>query len=100
MTTPSVAEVRAFILARVSDQLDAIGMGVEEVPDDFDLLFKGAIDSLGLLQLVADIEERFDMELDFERLDMGDMAVLGPFSRYIADLATSGVQDEPAPRSS
>lgn len=99
MTAATAEEVRAFILERISDQLDAIGMGVEEVPDDFDLLFEGAIDSLGLLQLVADIEERFDMELDFERLDMGDLAVIGPFSRYIADLATSGGQDAPASRS-
>ncbi len=100
MTTPIVAEVRAFILERVSDQLDAIGMRVEEVPDDFDLLFEGAIDSLGLLQLLADIEERFDMELDFEHLDMADLGVIGPFSRYIADLASSGGQDAPASRSS
>lgn len=89
MTTPYVAEVRTFILERVSDQLDAIGMRAEEVPDDFDLLFQGAIDSLGLLQLIADIEERFDMELDFEHLDMADLGVIGPFSRYIAGRVTA-----------
>lgn len=100
MTTPSIAEVRAFILERVSDQLDAIGMRVDEVPDDFDLLFQGAIDSLGLLQLIAEIEERFDMELDFEHLDLADLAVIGPFSRYIAGLATSGGRDPRASRSS
>ncbi len=100
MTTPSIAEVRAFILERVSDQLDAIGMRVDEVPDDFDLLFQGAIDSLGLLQLIAEIEERFDMELDFEHLDLADLAVIGPFSRHIAGLATSGDRDPRASRSS
>lgn len=87
--TASADDVRAFILEQVSDQLAAVGMQVEEVPDDFDLLFEGAIDSLGLLQLIAAIEERFGMQLDFERLEMGDLAVIGPFSRYIAALASA-----------
>ena len=87
MTDASAGEIRTFILDHVSGELEAIGLSPGEVPDDFDLLFQGAIDSLGLMELVAAIEDRFEIELDFEALDVDDLAVVGPFSRFIAETA-------------
>ncbi len=85
MTAVSAHEVRKFVLEHVASELDAIGLSAQDVPDDFDLLFQGALDSLGLLELVAAIEERFGVPLDFHDLDIADLGVVGPFTRYIAE---------------
>lgn len=77
--------VRGFLLAEVADQLAALGMSPEEVPDDFDLLAQGALDSLGLVELIAAVEDRYGVELDFEDLDPESLGVVGPFCRYIEE---------------
>ena len=38
-------------------------------PDDFDFLLKGVIDSLSVLQMVGELEKRFQIELDMSGLD-------------------------------
>jgi acyl carrier protein len=80
-------EVRALVLHELAEPLDALGMSPDEVPDDFDLLLGGAIDSLGLLELITAVEERFGIEIDFEGLGAEELTVLGPFSRYVESAA-------------
>lgn len=82
MTNVSAQEVRSFVLMLYSDQLSAIGLSEHEVPDNLDLLSAGVIDSLGLLELVTAIEERFRITVDFEDLDPDELTVIGPFCRY------------------
>jgi acyl carrier protein len=84
---PSVAEVREFLVQQVSGPLSALGVAPEEVGDRFDLLAEGLLDSLGLVQLIAAIETRFQVEFDLEDLDVEDLGVVGPFSRYVATRA-------------
>ena len=52
-------EVRSAILARVEKPLAASGLSAAAVPDDFDLLGEGLIDSFGLLELISGIEDEF-----------------------------------------
>lgn len=94
MSNPSPAEVRAFILSKVSGSMSALDVPAEEVADDFDLLGEGIIDSLGLVQLIAAVETRFDARLDFEELEVEDLGVVGPFSRYVADHAAPVRNDD------
>ena len=93
MTAVSPADLRAFVLQRVSAELGAVGLAGDEVPDDFDLLAEGVVDSLGLIELVGAIEERFGLRVDFEAIAVEDMTVLGPLCRYIA--AGSGGNGSP-----
>ncbi len=81
--------VRVFLLQQVADQLVAIGIDPADVPDDLDLVARGVLDSLGLIELIAAIETRFSVELDLEGLDVDALGVVGPFSRYIADRIAS-----------
>jgi len=54
---------------------------VEELESEFDLLTGGVVDSLGLLKVVAWLEEEFDVEVDDSEL--------GPDSfRTVAAIAT------------
>ena len=87
-------EVRLFVLDQVADSLAAVGLSASAVPDDFDLLTSGVIDSLGLLELVAAIEERFGLQLDLQGLAVDDLGVVGPFTRYIAARVSSGAHEQ------
>jgi acyl carrier protein len=80
----SAAAVRSFVLEGLTEPLERLGMRPEQVPDDFDLLTSGVIDSFGVLELIGDVENRFDLEIDFERLDPEGLTVIGTFSRYVA----------------
>jgi acyl carrier protein len=57
---------------------------VPDLPDNCDLLLSGLIDSLGLLELVMAIQERFGREIDFEALDPEHMTEVGPLCRFVS----------------
>jgi acyl carrier protein len=82
----AAAAVRRFVLERVHLSLSAVGLTPETTPDDYDLLASGVIDSFGIIELIADIEERFDVALEFDDVEPDVVTVVGPLSRYVAGL--------------
>lgn len=74
-------DARGYLLDRYKTQLRA--RALDPVPDDFDLLEEGIIDSLGIMELVTDLERRFGHPIDFEELDAEKMTVLGPLADHI-----------------
>jgi acyl carrier protein len=80
-------DVRAFVLAHLATSFEARHLPTERVGDDFDLLDSGVIDSIGTLELISAVEERFDITIDLEALDIEDLTKVGPFSRYVAEHA-------------
>jgi acyl carrier protein len=60
-TASIAAEVERFIAARSAEGLDA-------VPRDADLL-DGIIDSLGIVELIAFLEERYGIAVDDDEVD-------------------------------
>ena len=83
MTALTFETLRQFLLERLETELDAIGKDADTLPDDFDLLDEGVIDSLGLLELLSAIEERFAIRMDWEDIDPEALAKVGPLCRYI-----------------
>ena len=47
--------VRKFLLTRYSEPITAMRLNVAQVPDDFDLLLAGIIDSFGILEMIGAI---------------------------------------------
>lgn len=90
MSLVSPEEVRAFVLEQLVEPLKAKSLEPHDVPDNFDLLTEGVIDSLGILEMVSALEERFGLEVDFEDLDPDDLTKLGPFSSYVATRSVDG----------
>ncbi len=78
-------DLRSFITGRLELPLAARGLKPEDVPDDFDLLAEGVIDSLGIVSVIADLEQHFGIQIDFEDLDPENLTVIGPFCRYIEE---------------
>lgn len=76
-------QVRDFVIEALDEPLRTAGIEPAQVGDDFDLLESGVIDSLGLLELIPQVEDRFGIEIDFEEMDPENMTIVGPFSRFV-----------------
>lgn len=85
MNQVTTENVRNFLIAKYSDAIDGIGLDPRAIPDDFDFLLSGVVDSFGILEMVSSIEQQFGIELDLASLDAEQMTILGPLSRYIAE---------------
>jgi acyl carrier protein len=90
MTQVSAGQVRAFVLASLEPSLEEIGLSPDAVQDSFDLHDSGVIDSFGLIELVAAVEEAFSLDIDFEDLDPDDLTVVGTFCRYVEERSQNG----------
>jgi acyl carrier protein len=79
--------VRGFLLTRYYEPIIAMQLSLTEIPDDFDLLLSGVIDSFGILEMISAIEDEFRIQLDLALLDAEDITRIGPLARYIAESA-------------
>jgi acyl carrier protein len=83
MARSTAAAVREAILERVAEQLAAKGLTPSDVPSSFDLLLEGVIDSFGVVEIILMLEQRFEVEFDFEELAADDLTKVGPLSEYV-----------------
>jgi acyl carrier protein len=90
MSRPTAAEVQAFLVERLGERLRSAGLDPGALPDDTDLLAAGIVDSLGVLELMATVGDRFGLDDDWEDYDPDDILVLGPFCRYVEFRAVDG----------
>ncbi|NJL17407.1 MAG: acyl carrier protein [Nitrospira sp.] len=95
MHDKAVHGVREYLLNRYEAQIKGRGLRLEDIRDDFDLLQEGIIDSLGIMELLSDIDSHFDVAVDFEALDTSQLTVIGPLATYIEDFLSS---QRPEPR--
>ena len=79
--------VREFLLTRYSEPITAMQLDLAELPDDFDFLLSGIIDSFGILEMISAIEQEFQVQVDLALLDAEDITRIGPLARYIAESA-------------
>jgi acyl carrier protein len=82
---PTPEEVREFILSLYSEKFKSAGLGV--VPDDFDLVTGGIVDSMGVLELVGALEQKFGLELDLSTLNAEHLVMVGPLARFVSGQA-------------
>jgi acyl carrier protein len=84
-------QVRQFLLARYSRSIQELGVDPTKVPDEFDFLLSGVIDSFGILEMVSSIEDEFRIQLDMATLDAEQITILGPLSQYVAENAKADI---------
>ena len=96
--------VRDYLVNRYRYQIEALGLRPDQISDDFDFLKEAIIDSLGIIELLTDIETHFGHAIDFAELDAEHMTVLGPLAAYIqrkldecgVERSSNGITDEPS----
>lgn len=59
----------------------------DELATDHDLLADGVVDSLGLLKLIAWIEDRFDITVDDSALDPDNFRTVDAIDAFVEDAA-------------
>src|SRR5438132_1548433 len=70
-------KVRGFLLTRYSEAITGIGLDPTEVPDSFDFLLTGVIDSFGILEMISSVEDDFRIQRDMAALDAEEVHVFG-----------------------
>lgn len=93
MSAVDALRVRDAVLDRVEPALRERGLERGDVPDDFDLLAEGIVDSFGLLELIESLEESLGVTLDFEDVDADELTVLGTFTRHVEAQARAQAMD-------
>jgi acyl carrier protein len=84
MSKVSTTDVKQFIVSYLSRTLESSGRTMSRDPsDDLDLYREGIVDSVGMFNLIAEIEAHFAREIDFQGLSPEEMMVVGPLCRYI-----------------
>ena len=71
--------VRQFIIDQFVPETHS-----DEIPDDLNLIDNGIIDSLGVLKLVAYIEDSFDIALDPTEIDPVNLSSIKSINELIA----------------
>jgi acyl carrier protein len=89
MNVINADQVRAFLLTRYERSIRDLGLDPAAVPEDFDFLLSGVIDSFGILEMISSIEDEFRLQLDMATLDAEQITILGPLSRYVAENGTA-----------
>jgi acyl carrier protein len=79
-------EIRNLILSCLENSSSVAGLSLREMSDDFDMLEEGIIDSIGFMRLIAELEERLGVRIDFDGLDPTQLTVVGSLSRHIAEM--------------
>ena len=73
------AELEAFIVEEI-----ALGRGLQSIAPDEDLLARGVIDSLGVTQLVAFLEDRYAIRVTDEELTPANFQSLARLEAFVA----------------
>jgi acyl carrier protein len=65
------AEIREFLLTRIREKSKLLDVTLEPdaLGDDFSLTGTGIFDSMDFMNLISDIEETFQVEIDFSDHD-------------------------------
>jgi acyl carrier protein len=87
METITPEHVRQFLLAKYTKAIEGMGLNPAELPDTFDFLNHGIIDSFGVLDMIMSIENEFQIQVDMATLDAEQVTILGPLALYVAENA-------------
>jgi acyl carrier protein len=81
MSLQDCASIRKFILSHAAERYGSVLP--ENVPDSYDLLEHGVIDSLGLIDLIAALEKLTGIEIDLSSMPPEELTVIGPLSSFL-----------------
>ena len=75
-------KVRAVLVGVLSN-----GLPADEVALDADLVDEYGLDSLQMISFLLGIEDTFDVELDYENLELDHLRSVAQFASYVRQLA-------------
>ena len=86
MNRPNPDNVRIFVADFLNRKLRDRGQGfLSDLPDDYDVLLSGVLDSLAFVEMMMAAGEHFVGEIDFENLDPEKMTIVGPLCLFVSE---------------
>ena len=86
MNSATPDNVRLFVTDFLNCKLKDRGQGpLSNLPDDYDVLLSGALDSLAFVEMMMAAGEHFVGEIDFESLDPEKMTIVGPLCLFVSE---------------
>jgi acyl carrier protein len=86
MTT--LTDIRTLVFTLLDDRFRLAGITApDQIDPDFDLFESGTLDSLAFVSLMAGLEERLGIELDFSTLPTNQIANFTSFCSFVLDAA-------------
>ena len=86
MNGPTPDDVRVFVADFLNQKLkDREKVPLSDLPDDYDVLQSGVLDSLAFVEMMLAAGEHFAGEIDFESLDPETMTVVGPLCVFVSE---------------
>ena len=79
------AKIKGFIVEQFMPDIS-----VDELESDFDLLTGGVVDSLGLLQFVAWMEDEFDITIDESELGPDSFRTVTAINEFVDNARAGG----------
>nr|WTA64365.1 acyl carrier protein [Micromonospora sp. NBC_00855] len=67
----------------------ANGTTADDIGPDADLIDEFGLDSLQMIAFLLAVEDRFDLELDYEGLNLDDLRSVRQFTGYVEGLRTA-----------
>jgi acyl carrier protein len=93
MASISQVEVKDFLVDYLLKIAQEKSIEIKTIDDDFDMFAVGLIDSLGMLEVITALEDKFSVELDMASLDAELLTVVGPLSSYVASYVNKQNQE-------
>ena len=78
MADETTTKIKTFIVEEFMPDVP-----VEDLEDDYDLLTGGVVDSLGLLKVVAWLEDEFDIAVDDSELGPDSFRTVAAIKAYV-----------------
>jgi acyl carrier protein len=80
-------EIKEFIINKIEEKSKLLGISFDynEMLDDFSLTGTGIFDSMDFMNLIADVEENFNVEVDFTNHDPEIFTTINGFIQCIND---------------
>jgi acyl carrier protein len=86
VSNPTPDDVRVFVADFLNQKLkDREKVPLSDLPDDYDVLQSGVLDSLAFVEMMMAAGEHFAGEVDFESLDPEKMTVVGPLCIFVSE---------------
>ena len=86
MSTPTPDDVRAFVAEFLNHRLkERAQRPLNSLPDDYDLLLSGLLDSLAFVEMITATGEHFHGRVDFEGLDPENATIVGPLCAFMSE---------------
>lgn len=75
--------ITATLFSLMSERLKKLGITSGDIDLNESLLGQGIFDSMGFIEYIAEIEETFDIEIDFEEMDAEDFTSIEQLTAII-----------------